>query len=106
MRLLLPSEGAAVIVELQALSGQRFGAITLCTVFEHLVDHDRWLQDAHEVLEAGGLLVSLNPTAGFARLAATLLRLGRLQAGGWTICKRKTGPGTPILPWILQEILN
>ena len=69
-----------ILGDMQAVTQQRFGAITLCTVFELLVDHDRWLQAASEVLEPGGLLVSLNPTAGFARLAATLLRLGRRQA--------------------------
>jgi SAM-dependent methyltransferase len=60
--------------DLEALDGRRFAALTLSTVFEHLVDHDAWLERACAALEPGGLLVSLQPTARFARLAARLRR--------------------------------
>ena len=54
----------------------RFGAIVMCAVFEHIVNHDRWMQVIHQKLDDGGVFVSLHPTAACYQLLGTLLRLG------------------------------
>ena len=54
--------------------------MVLCTVFEHLVDHDNWLNRANCLLECGGLFVTLQPTAPFANLLGRIVRLGNLHA--------------------------
>ena len=51
-----------------------FDAIVLCTVFEHLINHDEWLRKAYKKLKEKGLLISLQPTAHFAFFAGTLLK--------------------------------
>lgn len=53
-----------------------YDAIVLSSVFEHLVDHAGWFTDAARILKPGGIIVSLQPTASFAVLGATLFRLG------------------------------
>lgn len=53
-----------------------YGAIVLSSVFEHLVDHDAWLEKARSLLEPGGLLVTMQPTARFAVFASSLMRFG------------------------------
>jgi len=53
-----------------------YDAIVLSSVFEHLVDHAGWFADAARVLKPGGVIVSLQPTAPFAVLGATIFRLG------------------------------
>lgn len=57
-------------------SGKRYSALVLCTVFEHLINHDLWMQDAARVLEDGGYLFTLQPTANFSNFMGNLLRLG------------------------------
>ncbi len=57
-----------------------YAALVLASVFEHLVDHRAWLVHANGLLRAGGLFVSLQPTAPFARLMGTVMRLGRRGA--------------------------
>jgi 2-polyprenyl-3-methyl-5-hydroxy-6-metoxy-1,4-benzoquinol methylase len=54
-------------------------AIVLCTVFEHLVNHEAWLAHAHRMLAPGGLIVTLQPTAAFANFAGRLVRLGDVR---------------------------
>jgi len=61
--------------DLHELEG-RVSAITMLGVFEHLIDHDSLLAQAHRLLCEGGLLVTLHPTATLFRLLATALRLG------------------------------
>ena len=63
--------------DLSALEGEaRYDAILMSSVFEHLIDHVAWLLAAHRLLKPGGLVVSLQPTAHFATLLATLTRMG------------------------------
>lgn len=64
---------------LESLSkeGCKAQALVLCGVFEHLVDPRKFLQDAGHILEPNGLLISLQPTAQFASLFATVSRFGR-----------------------------
>lgn len=65
---------------LAALAGEEgISALVLCTVFEHLVEHDAWLTQAGRLLGQGGLLVTLQPTAPFANFAGRVLRLGNVQ---------------------------
>jgi hypothetical protein len=64
--------------DLDAVAGERFGALALCAVFEHLVEHDAWLTRAGALLEGGGLFVSLQPTAPFAAFLGAIGRLARL----------------------------
>lgn len=43
------------------------GAIVMSAVFEHLIEHDAWLDHAARLLRPGGLFISMQPTAHFAR---------------------------------------
>lgn len=61
---------------LEALEG-RHAALVMVSVFEHLVDHDAWLETARGRLAPGGLLVTSQPTARFAVFMAQVARLGR-----------------------------
>lgn len=63
-------------LEALAKEGQKAGAIVLCGVFEHLLDPKSFLESAFDALEGGGLLVSLQPTSLFARILASVLRIG------------------------------
>ena len=53
-----------------------YGVIVMCFVFEHLANYDGFLAACRERLNPGGRIVTLHPTAEFARFAATVLRLG------------------------------
>lgn len=53
-----------------------YDAIALSSVFEHLVEHERWVHDASRLLTPRGLVVSMQPTAGFATFWGQALRLG------------------------------
>ncbi len=55
---------------------ERYDAIVLSSVFEHLVSHEPWLANARRLLKPNGVVVSLQPTAVFATLLATIFRLG------------------------------
>lgn len=68
----LPVEKAAIA----AIEDVGWGALILSVVFEHLVDPETWLVEANRLLKPGGLLISLQPTALFARWAGTVTRLG------------------------------
>jgi SAM-dependent methyltransferase len=77
---------------LSNLDGQ-VSAVTLLTVFEHLVNHASLLSDVHRVLKDGGILVTLHPTSACAGLFWNLIRLGN---------KHKPLPkldGTFTAPW-------
>jgi SAM-dependent methyltransferase len=50
-------------------------ALVLCTVLEHLTNHDEWLREARKLLSPKGFLITLQPTAHFANFAGNLLRL-------------------------------
>lgn len=56
--------------------GEEFSALVLCTVFEHLVEHDDWLRSANSILKRDGLFITLQPTAKFANFMGWILRLG------------------------------
>lgn len=63
--------------ELADIQGSnRYDAILLSSVFEHLVAHEEWLANAKRLLKENGLLISLQPTAPFATLLGTLTRFG------------------------------
>ncbi len=64
---------------LEALEG-RHAVLVMVSVFEHLVEHDAWLELARERLAPGGFLVTSQPTARFAVFMARLRRLGRRNA--------------------------
>ena len=65
---------------IDALNGKTYSALVMCSVFEHLVGHDEWLQKASQLLCTGGILVTGQPTAHFLHFAASVLRLGRTTA--------------------------
>lgn len=54
-------------------------AFVLCTVFEHMVNHDAWLIRANRLLKDNGLLVSMQPTARFANFMGRLFRMGSIS---------------------------
>jgi len=60
--------------DLDSFPDQTFDAIVMCTVFEHLINHDEWLKKAHTKIKQNGLLISLQPTAHFASFAGTILK--------------------------------
>ena len=66
--------------DITIVQGRIFRTLVLCTVFEHLVEHESWLVRANRLLEPGGLLVTLQPTAPFADFMGRLTRLGNLNA--------------------------
>lgn len=57
-----------------AREGRKFAAITLVTVFEHLVDHRDLLDRLAALLDPSGVLVILVPTAGVFGAVAGLVR--------------------------------
>lgn len=65
---------------MESIRGQVFSAFVLCTVFEHLVDPDRWLTEANSLLAPDGFIFSVQPTALFANLVGRTLRLGNPYA--------------------------
>ena len=66
------TQGGLEIVE---ASGASPGALLLCTVFEHLIEHEAWLARARALLRDDGYLITLHPTASCYRLLAQLMRL-------------------------------
>lgn len=65
---------------IEALEGESFCAIVMCTVFEHLCAHVEWLEKARSLLAPRGLLVTLQPTARFASLMGLAFRMGMREA--------------------------
>lgn len=60
--------------------GQRFSAIILCAVFEHLQNHSETLNSLKKILEPGGLLIILIPSAGlFGRLAKMIRWIRKME---------------------------
>jgi len=57
-----------------------FDGLVMSAVFEHLVEHDAWLERAHELIRPGGVFVSMQPTAPFGTFFGNLLRLGNKNA--------------------------
>jgi SAM-dependent methyltransferase len=55
-------------------------AFVMCGVFEHLAEPREFLTAIHRALRPGGMLITLQPTAPFARLVAGMLRLGNRRA--------------------------
>ncbi len=66
--------------DLESMKGRVFSALVLCTVFEHLVEHDAFLAQAWRLLDAQGLLFTLQPTSLFADVMGRLGRLGNLRS--------------------------
>ena len=60
--------------------GGHISAFAMNAVFEHMVDHDRTLQQFHRLLKEDGLLVTLQPTSAAYALLAQVFRLGRRNA--------------------------
>ncbi len=54
----------------------RYDAILMSSVFEHLVAHAHWFEEARRLLKTNGLIISLQPTAAFAAVMGTLFRFG------------------------------
>ena len=65
--------------ELDVVDGLKgnISAIVMIAVFEHLVNHDAWLQRIHALLEDDGYFITLHPTAACYRLLGDLARLGK-----------------------------
>jgi SAM-dependent methyltransferase len=55
---------------------KQYSAIVLCFVFEHLADHDSFLRECRSRLAPQGRIITLQPTAPFARFFGTLVRFG------------------------------
>jgi hypothetical protein len=66
-------------IELLELIDERISAIVMCAVFEHLVDHNVWLERFNRLLPINGYVVTLHPTAACYRLLGNLFRLGNRQ---------------------------
>lgn len=62
--------------DIGTVSERDFDAIVLASVFEHLNDPDEWLRTASQYLKPGGLFVTTQPTAPFARTLGTIARIG------------------------------
>jgi len=62
--------------DLFSVESEPRGALILSAVFEHLVGHDAWLERARTLLEPGGRIVSMQPTARFARFVGQVARFG------------------------------
>lgn len=56
-----------------------FSALALCTVFEHLINHDEWMEKARLILRENGLIISLQPTSLFPDILGQLIRLGKVS---------------------------
>jgi hypothetical protein len=65
--------------DLDSLGRGEATALALVGVFEHLLNHADWLERAYEVIEPGGLLVVMQPTAQCASFLTTLARMGRSE---------------------------
>ena len=74
----LPVEGGDLST--RPIAPASLSAVTMCGVFEHLLTPDAFLDQVYAGLKPGGIFLSLQPTAPFARLLASVLRLGRQQA--------------------------
>lgn len=61
---------------IDAVRERDLDAIVLASVFEHLNKPSEWLQTAHGLLRPGGLLITTQPTAPFARIVGNIARLG------------------------------
>ena len=59
--------------------GSRAGALVLCSVFEHLLDPAAFLRNAYDLLDDGGLFISLQPAGLFARALASVWRMGNVH---------------------------
>jgi Methyltransferase domain len=64
-------------IQALAQDGYSAKAVVLCGVFEHLAEPRTFFTDAFTLLESGGFLVSLQPTAPFALFLATICKLGQ-----------------------------
>jgi len=62
------------ILELGELG--QINAFTLCAVFEHLSEPDKWLTQARNLLPENGVIVSLQPTAVLPIFLWKLIRIG------------------------------
>jgi SAM-dependent methyltransferase len=62
---------------IEALPEAAYSSLILCSVFEHLVEHDAWLQRANRLLRPGGIFITSQPTAPFLHFGAQIIRLGR-----------------------------
>jgi len=60
--------------DLNSFPDKTFDAIVMCTVFEHLVKHDDFLNLAHNKLKDDGFFISVQPTAHFASFAGTIFK--------------------------------
>nr|VFK38738.1 MAG: Methyltransferase domain-containing protein [Candidatus Kentron sp. SD]VFK43404.1 MAG: Methyltransferase domain-containing protein [Candidatus Kentron sp. SD] len=60
--------------DLNSFPDQTFDTIVMCTVFEHLIEHDDFLKLAHKKLRNDGFFVSVQPTAHFASFVCSILK--------------------------------
>lgn len=60
--------------QLPDLDANAIDAIVMAHVFEHLVNHDAWLQQARRVLRPQGLLVTMQPTSVTGTFVMKVLR--------------------------------
>jgi SAM-dependent methyltransferase len=64
------------LADLSEVTEKQFGAIVMCFVFEHLTDYDSFLSSCRHRLLPNGRIITLHPTARFAHLFGSLLRMG------------------------------
>lgn len=54
---------------------EAFGAVVLCTVFEHLTNIEEFIQNMKKLIKRNGLFISMHPTSIFPDLMIRLFRL-------------------------------
>lgn len=61
---------------IEQLEGRQRDLIVMAQVFEHLVQHDQWLDKLETLLPRGAIFITAQPTAPFPLFFGTLFRLG------------------------------
>lgn len=56
-----------------------FSILTMCAVFEHLTDHNKWLKEINKLLPVGGYFITLHPTSRIYNFLGDILRLGKKE---------------------------
>jgi ubiquinone/menaquinone biosynthesis C-methylase UbiE len=65
--------------ELVEIANENISAIVMCAVFEHLTNHQTWLQRFNRILPIDGSIITLHPTAACFTLISKLIRFWNRQ---------------------------